>query len=95
LKPEALLKSKMVDHLKKRYGTPYIFRPVQMGMGESSVDILCCINGRFVAIEAKIPGEVPTARQNFVMAAVREAGGLAFWADSVEGMMGVLEAHGL
>lgn len=95
MKPEALLKANMVAKLRETFPRAYIFRPVQVGMGESTVDILCCLNGRFVGIEAKTPGQRPTPRQNFVLSGIQQADGIGFWSDSVAHMMSVLEAHRL
>lgn len=91
MKPEALLKAKMVDKLCELYPSPYVFRPVQMGLGASTLDIIACINGRFVAIEAKTPGHLPTPRQNAVIRAINEAGGVALWSDTVTDMLKTLE----
>ena len=62
----------------------YVFKPVQMGMGATTLDRLCCISGKFVAIEYKAPGKIPTTRQQFVMGEIRRAGGIAIWGDSAE-----------
>ena len=89
--PEALIKQKirayLVDELKA-----YYFAPVQMGMGVSTLDILCCIQGKFVGIEVKVPGKVPTVRQKQIMRDIIAAGGVAFWTDSLEYTRKVLEA---
>ncbi len=92
MKPEALLKAKMVQMICETYSAPYIFRPVQMGLGAATLDIIACINGRFVGIEAKTPGNLPTPRQNSVIRAINDAGGVALWSDTVMDMMKTLEA---
>jgi hypothetical protein len=56
----------------------YYFMPVQMGLGAATVDFLCCVKGRFVAIETKIWPRRATPRQMRCLTMVREAGGLAF-----------------
>lgn len=64
----------------------YSFMPVQMGIGSTTLDFLCCIHGRFVAVETKRPGKVghATRRQLEVVEQVRTAGGLAYVVDSGE-----------
>lgn len=62
----------------------YRFAPVQMGIGAATLDDLCCIGGRFVGIEYKREGAVPTPRQRLTMDEIRRAGGVAVWGDSAE-----------
>ena len=62
----------------------YRFAPVQMGLGSTTLDDLCCIGGRFVAIEYKALGKVPTPRQRLTMDEIRRAGGVAVWGDTAE-----------
>ena len=62
----------------------YRFSPVQMGLGSPTLDDLCCVGGRFVAIEYKREGAVPTARQRLTMNEIRRAGGIAVWGDSAD-----------
>jgi len=40
-------------------------------------------DGRFLAVEVKRPGNVPTKLQNAFIQMVNDNGGLAFWADDV------------
>ena len=47
-------------------------------------DIICCLNGKFVAIEVKQLGKRPTQLQQLKLARIRECGGTAFVACSVE-----------
>jgi len=56
----------------------YFFMAVPMGFGKRTVDYLLCVNGCFVAIEAKAPGEKPTDKQAAVLQEVRDAGGTTF-----------------
>ena len=46
-------------------------------------DIVACINGKFVAIEVKQPGKVPTAIQYAQLARVEKASGYGIWLDSL------------
>lgn len=61
----------------------YVFKPVQTGLGASTLDRLCCINGRFVAIEYKRAGVFNmTPRQSLVTQQIIAAGGIAFMSNS-------------
>jgi hypothetical protein len=56
----------------------FYFMPVQMGYGRSAVDFLICWRGLFIAVETKKPGVTePTARQEFTIKEIKEAGGQA------------------
>ena len=89
LTPEGKIKKAV--RAKLRAIGAYTFSPVQMGLGMPTLDDLCCIAGRFVAIEYKAEGKVPTPRQIHTMHQIRKAGGIAIWGDSV-GMV-VEELH--
>lgn len=41
-------------------------------------------SGRFFAIEVKVPGKKPTPAQYKFLERIEDAGGLAFWVDSLE-----------
>lgn len=51
---------------------------------KGTADILACVRGRYVAIEAKVPGNRPTAAQEAFLADVRSAGGIGIVAYSVD-----------
>lgn len=89
LTPEGRTKKKLRTYLKA-IGA-YRFSPVQMGLGQTTVDELCCIRGRFVGIEVKAEGNVPTARQEMTMKEIQRAGGIAVWGDSFEMIVDRLE----
>lgn len=89
--PEGKLKQEVRAYLKSLGA--YQFMAVQTGFGSTTVDFLCCINGKFVAIETKAPGKLPTARQNFVMKQISLAGGIAFAADNIERVERYIEDH--
>ena len=40
-------------------------------------DIICCLHGRFIAFEAKVPGNRPTRLQESTIGKIRAAGGTA------------------
>lgn len=74
--PEKKVKDKVV-RLLKECGVYYFF-PATYGMGRSGVpDIICCINGRFLAIECKAGANHTTALQERELDAISVAGGLA------------------
>ena len=74
--PEKKVKDKVVKTLKER-GVYYFF-PATYGMGRSGVpDIICCVDGCFLAIECKAGNNKPTALQEREMAAITAAGGKA------------------
>ena len=72
--PEAKVKKKVVDVLKK--GGAYYFFPATGGYGRSGVpDIVGCYRGVFFAIECKAGTNKPTALQEAEMYKIREADG--------------------
>ena len=81
--PEGKIKQKLRAKLRT-LPKCYVFMPVQTGLGASTLDYLCCVNGNFVAIETKAPRMVMTARQQVVMHEILEAGGYVFLVDSEE-----------
>jgi Holliday junction resolvase len=74
--PESKVKLAVVK-LLKQYGV-YFFFPATHGYGRSGVpDIVCCINGRFLAIECKAGKNEPTALQQREINQIQAAGGMA------------------
>jgi Holliday junction resolvase len=72
--PEAKVKKKVVDVLKKH--SAYYFFPATGGYGRSGVpDIVCCYRGVFIAIECKAGSNKPTPLQEAEMQKIREAQG--------------------
>lgn len=80
--PEGKVKKEIKEYLRS-IGA-YFFLPVQTGYGSSTLDILACVNGRFVAIEVKQPGGKATVRQKLIIDQIRAAGGTAILADSAD-----------
>lgn len=75
--PEGAVKARLKKQLDE-LGI-YHFSPFQAGLGRSGIpDIICCYNGRFVAIECKAGNNKPTALQEREMNAIRQSHGLAF-----------------
>ena len=74
--PEKKVKDQVVKTLKAN-GVYYFF-PATFGMGRSGVpDIICCVEGRFLAIECKAGKNKTTALQDREMNAIVMAGGSA------------------
>lgn len=75
--PEKKVKDKIVKILKE-HGVYYFF-PATYGMGRSGVpDIVCCCDGKFLAIECKAGKNKTTPLQDREIAAIKEAGGTAY-----------------
>jgi hypothetical protein len=82
--PEGKVKAainKVVDVYVKS-GDVYKFMPVPGGFGPSSLDYILCVQGKFVAIEAKRPGGKATARQHFIARQIKQAGGMVFFIEN-------------
>lgn len=74
--PEAAVKHEVQKLLKEL--EVYFFTPVTGGYGRSGVpDLVCCMDGRFLAIECKANGNKPTPLQNREMDLIRAAKGIA------------------
>lgn len=79
--PEGKVKAEIKAHLVALGA--YVFMPVQTGMGASTLDMLVCINGKFLAIECKrAEGGRTSPRQKFTIGEVQKAGGIAVVARS-------------
>ena len=75
--PEAKVKASVVK-LLKQYEVYYFF-PATHGFGRSGVpDIVCCMNGIFVAIECKAGNGKTTALQDRELKRIKENKGIAF-----------------
>lgn len=74
--PEKAVKDKVVAVLKDE-GVYYFF-PATHGFGRSGVpDIVCCVNGKFLAVECKAGTNKPTALQVREIEAIRKCNGVA------------------
>ena len=79
--PEGRVKAQ-INRALKTLPRCYKFMPVQSGLDAKTLDYLLCINGRFVAIEAKAPGKRYTPLQLVHKMEIEAAGG---WVFSVDG----------
>jgi Holliday junction resolvase len=74
--PEGLVKDAVQKLLKEL--EVYYFTPVTGGYGRSGVpDLVCCVDGMFLAIECKAGGNQPTPLQNREIDLIRAAKGVA------------------
>ncbi len=96
--PEKRVKEKIVKVLKEE-GVYYFF-PATHGFGRSGVpDIICCVNGYFLAIEVKAGINKPTALQVREIETIRRSNGVAVVAndenwDMVRGLVHKLKEQG-
>lgn len=78
------LTKKIVDYLNSLPQT-FAFRVENRpGMAHGCSDIIGCRAGKFMAVEVKLPGNKPTQLQERFLRKVREAGGIAIIAYSLE-----------
>ena len=91
--PEGKVKFKLKARLKAEFPHLYQFMPVQSGLGATTLDLLYCIDGFFIAIETKAyRGGKMSPRQKEVAALIEQAGGLALLCDGVEEIESVVGA---
>jgi len=89
--PEAKVKAK-IKAILKAYRAYYAM-PIGTGYGSSGVpDFLVCLNGEFLAIEAKAGKGVPTALQEKNLKQIKEAGGRALVINEEDLELNILEA---
>lgn len=92
--PEAKVKAK-IKAILKAHGVYYAM-PIGTGYGNSGVpDFLCCVGGKFVAIEAKAGNNKPTALQEKNIAQINGAGGIAVVIneDNISMVESIIKAH--
>lgn len=106
--PETALIKKMRDAGRDQYGSRLVtIKYHGSQFGEAGVsDLLCCLDGVFVACEVKAPEsymvkgkpsvekalrEGPTVKQRAFVDRVNRTGGIAGFAASVEGFMALLD----
>jgi Holliday junction resolvase len=73
----------------------YYFMPATGGYGRSGVpDFVCCVKGRFVAIECKAGLNQPTALQLREIDSIKKAGGFALVTNegSIRGLADLLRS---
>jgi hypothetical protein len=89
--PEAKVKAK-IKAILKEHGAWYAM-PIGTGLGNSGVpDFLVCLNGEFLAIEAKAGKGIPTALQEKNLRDIDKAGGRTLVINEQSLELKVLEA---
>lgn len=84
--PEGEVKAK-IDKILNNSPVPlWYFKPVQIGYGKRALDYICCIAGRFVAIETKAPGKQPTAIQRVTSLDMFQSGAMVWHISNDEGI---------
>jgi pantoate kinase len=75
--PEGKVKARLKNFFKEQ--DIYYAMPVGTGYGNSGVpDFLCCMNGRFVAVETKANGGLATALQIKHLREIESCGGVSW-----------------
>jgi len=70
----------------------YVFNVPGTGMErKGTADLLICHQGRFFAIELKVPGETPSRLQQYELDRVRKAGGVAVFIQTMEELEALLK----
>ena len=81
------INSGMVLVDRRLEGKQRVFRGAPAGTS----DILACVNGRYIAIECKLPGNKPTDLQRDYLARVEEAGGFALVVSSIDDAITIID----
>ena len=72
--PEGKVKFEIKKYLDS-IGAYHVW-PVPMGYGPKLLDCYACIAVRFVVIDAKAPGKMPTRSQSYEMSRISKKGGM-------------------
>jgi hypothetical protein len=91
--PEGKVKRQIKAYLKAQ--GVYFYMPVPSGLGARTLDFLCCIEGRFLGIEAKAPGKKATHAQQDEIDRMAQARGLAICVDNVQDLITYLRDNGV
>ena len=87
--PEGTIKAR-IDMMLNDYRSIGVvmwwFKPVQYGMGKRALDYICCIAGRFVAIEAKRDGGTLRPLQRQTARDILVSGGKVFIISRSDGL---------
>lgn len=90
--PEARLVKKIREELTRRGA--FVFKiHGSATMMAGLPDLIGCYHGRFIAVEAKMPGNVPSRVQELVHDKIRKAGGRVVVAYSVADALDVLRVY--
>lgn len=84
---------KAAVHRRLRKIGAYQHWPVQMGMGDRTLDCIGCYMSYYFGVECKAPGKKTTKIQDYTIEQIREAGGIVFVVDSVESANAIFADH--
>jgi hypothetical protein len=76
--PETRLRKRIVKTLQERYPDG-LFTKIHVSVFQNAgiPDLVCCVEGLYIAIEIKIPGRKASPNQEFYMTRIRRAKGAA------------------
>jgi Holliday junction resolvase len=77
------IQSSIINYIKSIGGLPIKQNQIGIYAQAGVPDIIACINGKFVAIEVKRPGQKPKPIQEVFLNTINKCGGIAFWADNL------------
>ncbi len=81
--PEGAVKDEVKQRLN-RYRNVHYFMYVPAGYGTAGVhDFVCCVAGKYLSIECKADGNMPTPLQDLFAQQVTGAGGISVLIESV------------
>jgi hypothetical protein len=90
---EKHLQTKIKKHLEK-YHNAYVIKG-EVNNNRATPDLICCINGKFVAIEVKQKGKKPRINQEIIINSILKKGGISFYVDSIEMLYNKLSYYNL
>ncbi len=80
---ESTLQSNAIKRLREQGA--YVFNVVgSYAQQRGTPDLLACYQGRFIAIELKVPGKKPFKLQEYELKKIRKAGGIGVVMQSME-----------
>ncbi len=90
---ETRLKNKVVQFIRTRYPTAWVYKASDR-FTSGIPDLIICKEGLFYAIELKVGSNKATPIQDYVMRQIQAAGGLAVVCRSVEDVKRLIEKGG-
>lgn len=94
-KKEQWYQDKIINWIKQTYPDAYLFKAIggPYGNRNGTPDIIACIEGSFVAIEVKRPGGKATPLQLSAIDKIKQAGGKAGVAVTVDDAKRIVEGE--
>jgi len=87
---EQQIQTKIINYMKEA-GIYYVKTIAANKNG--TPDLLVCINGRFVALEVKQPGKLPTKLQQYQMKRIRNSKGVTYVVDDADTAIKILSTY--